>query len=127
MADFFSSQEIVNEAYRDDLWNTGVYKIAALKHIQKNASVMETLEEKINGLGPDDPVEITFGELDRIVSLHVANIYLALTSETFRNSRFADEEIHVGKNMLKKEIQDVLKEMRKQQEAKNNDTDSTTN
>lgn len=117
MADYFSSQEIVNEAYRDDPWNTGVYKIAALKHIQKNASIMETLEEKINGLGPDDPVEITFGELDSIIGLHVANIYLALTSETFRNSRFADEEMHVGKNVLKKEIQDILKEMRKQQEA----------
>ena len=115
MLDYFSSQEIVNEAYRDDLWNTGVYKIAALKHIQKNASIMDTLEGKIKGLGPDDPVKITFGELDSILDLHVANIYLALTSETFRNSRFADEEVHIGKSLLKKEIQDVLKEMREQQ------------
>ena len=68
MPDYFSAQEIINEAYRDDVWNTGVYKIAALKYIQKNVSVLETLGEKTNGLGPDDPVEITYGELDSIMS-----------------------------------------------------------
>lgn len=117
MEDSFSSQEIVNEAYRDDSWNTGIYKIAALKYIQKNVSAMDALGEKIDGLGPDDPVEITVGELRSITGLHVANIYLALTSEAFRNSHFADEETNFCKGMLKKEIQDVLKEMQEQQKA----------
>lgn len=117
MPDYFSAQEIVTEAYSEDMWNTGVYKIAALKYIQKNVSVLETLGEKTDGLGPDDPVEITYGELDSIMGVHVANIYLALTSEAFRNSRFADEEAHVGKGILMKEVQGVLKEMQEQQEA----------
>ena len=117
MPDIFSAQEIVNEAYREDIWNTGVYKIAALKYIQKNASIMATLDEKTNGLGPDDPVEITNGELGSIISLHVANIYLALTSEAFRNSRFANEEAHIVKGLLKKEMQCVLKKMQEQQKA----------
>lgn len=88
---------------------------------------METLEEKINGLKPSDPVEITYDELNDLMSLHVANIYLALTSEAFRNSHFANCEVEACKNSLKHEVPGILKEMRKQQEAKNNDTDSTTN
>lgn len=120
-----SAQRIVNEALNDDLLDTGVYKIAALKTIKKTASVMETLGKRTQGLEPSDPVNITYDELNDLISLHVANIYLALTSETFRNSRFADEEVHVGKSLLKKELQDVLKEMREQQNRKNNDTDNT--
>ena len=33
-----SAQRIVNEALNDDLWNTGVYKIAALKTIKKTGA-----------------------------------------------------------------------------------------
>lgn len=122
-----SAQRIVNEALNDDLCNTGVYKIAALKTIEKTASIMETLDKRTQGLKPSDPVEITYDELQDLISLHVANIYLALTSEAFRNSHFANCEVEACKNSLKHEVPGILKEMRKQQEAKNNDTDSTTN
>lgn len=122
-----SAQRIVNEALKGDLWETGVYKIAALKTIKKTASVMETLDKRTKGLKLSDPVEITYGEFNDLLALHVANIYLALTSEAFRNGEFAKHEAEACKNCLKREVPGVLKEMQKQQEAKNNDTDSTAN
>lgn len=112
-----SAQRIVNEALNNDLWETGVYKLAALRTIEKSASIMETLEERTKGLKPSDPVEFTFGEINSLVALHVANIHLALTSEAFRNSQFAKCEIEACKNYLKHEVPGILKEMRKQQEA----------
>ena len=121
-----SAQRIVNEALNDDLLDIGVYKIAALKTIKKTASIMETLDKRTKGLELSDPVEITYDELNDLMSLHVANIYLALTSEAFRNVHFANCEAEACKNYLKREVPGILKEMRKQQEAKNNDTDSTT-
>lgn len=121
-----SAQRIVNEALNDDPWNTGVYKIAALKTIKKTVSIMEMLDKRTKGLELSDPVEITYDELNDLMSLHVANIYLALTSEAFRNGEFAKYEAEACKNCLKREVPGVLKEMQKQQEAKNNDTDSTT-
>lgn len=120
-----SAQRIVNEALSNDPLNTGVYKIAALKTIKKTASIMETLDKRTKGLELSDPVEITYDELNDLMSLHVANIYLALTSEAFRNGEFAKYEAEACKNYLKHEVPGILKEMRKQQEA--NDTDSTTN
>ena len=112
-----SAQKIVNEALKGDLWETGVYKIAALKTIKKTASVMETLGKRTQGLELSDPVEITYDELNDLLALHVANIYLALTSEAFRNGEFAKHEAEACKNCLKHEVPGVLKEMRKQQEA----------
>lgn len=122
-----SAQRIVNEALNDDPWDIGVYKIAALRTIKKTASVMETLGKRTQGLKLSDPVEITYGELNDLMSLHVANIYLALTSEAFRNGEFAKCEAEACKNYLKHEVPGILKEMQKQQEAENNDTDSTAN
>lgn len=122
-----SAQRIVNEALNDDLLDIGVYKIAALKTIKKTTSIMETLGKRTQGLKPSDPVEINFDEFNDLIALHVANIYLALTSETFRNGEFAKFEAEACKNCLKHEVPGILKEMRKQQEAKNNDTDSTAN
>lgn len=112
-----SAQRIVNEALNDDLLDTGVYKIAALKTIKKTASVMETLGKRTQGLEPSDPVEITYGELNDLLALHVANIYLALTSEAFRNGEFAEYEAEACKNGLKHEVLGILKEIREQQEA----------
>ncbi len=112
-----SAQRIVNEALNNDPLNTGVYKIAALKTIKRTASFMETLGKRTQGLEPSDPVEITYGELNDLMSLHVANIYLALTSEAFRNGHFANCEAEACKNCLKHEVPGILKEMRKQQEA----------
>lgn len=122
-----SAQKIVNEALNNDSWDIGVYKIAALETIKKTASIMETLDKKTKGLKPSDPVEITYDELNDLMSLHVANIYLALTSEAFRNGEFAKCEVEACKNYLKHEVPGILKEIQKQQEAKNNDTDSTAN
>lgn len=122
-----SAQRIVNEALNNDLWETGVYKIAALRTIKRTASFMETLGKRTQGLEPSDPVEITYGELNDLMALHVANIYLALTSEAFRNGEFAKHEAEACKSYLKHEVPGILKEMQKQQEAKNNDTDSTAN
>lgn len=112
-----SAQRIVNEALKDDLLGTGVYKIAALKTIKKTASIMETIDKRTKGLELSDPVEITYDELNDLMSLHVANIYLALTSEAFRNGDFAKCEVEACKNYLKHEVPGILKEMRKQQEA----------
>lgn len=122
-----SAQRIVNEALNDDLWGIGIYKIAALETVKKTASIMETLDKRTQGLEPSDPVNITYDEFNDLLALHVANIYLALTSEAFRNGHFANCEVEACKNCLKHEVPGILKEMRKQQEAKNNDTDSTTN
>ena len=122
-----SAQKIVNEALNNDPLNTGVYKIAALRTIKRTASFMETLGKRTQGLEPSDPVEITYDELNDLMALHVANIYLALTSEAFRNGEFAKCEAEACKNYLKHEVPGILKEMQKQQEAKNNDTDSTAN
>lgn len=122
-----SAQRIVNEALNDDPWDIGVYKIAALRTIKKTASVMETLGKRTQGLKLSDPVEITYGELNDLMALHIANIYLALTSEAFRNGHFANCEAEACKSYLKHEVPGILKEMQKQQEAKNNDTDSTAN
>ncbi len=122
-----SAQRIVNEALKDESWDIGVNKIAALRTIKRTASFMETLDKRTQGLKPSDPVEITYDELNDLISLHVANIYFALTSEAFRNGEFAKHEAEACKNCLKHEVPGVLKEMRKQQEAKNNDTDSTAN
>lgn len=112
-----SAQRIVNEALKNDLWDTVVYKIAALKTIKKAASIMETLGERTQGLEPSDPVKITYGELNDLLALHVANTFLALTSEAFRNGEFAKFAVETCKNCLKHEVPGVLKEMRKQQEA----------
>ena len=112
-----SAQRIVNEALNNDPLNTGVYKIAALKTIKKTASIMETLDKRTKGLELSDPVEITYDELNDLMSLHVANIYLALTSEAFRTGPFANCEAEACKNYLKHEVPGILKEMRKQQEA----------
>lgn len=68
-----SAQRIVNEALKGDLWETGVYKIAALRTIKKTASIMETFGKRTQGLEPSDPVEITYDELNDLMSLHVAN------------------------------------------------------
>lgn len=122
-----SAQRIVNEALKDESWDIGVNKIAALRIFKRTASFMETLGKRTQGLEPSDPVEITYGELNDLMSLHVANIYLALTSEAFRNSEFAKSEAEACKSYLKYEIPGILKEIREQQEAKNNDTDSTAN
>lgn len=112
-----SAQKIVNEALKDESWDTGVYKIAALKTIKKTAPVMETLGKRTQGLEPSDPVNITYDELNDLISLHVANIYLALTSEAFRNSDFANCEVEACKNYLKHEVPGIVKEIREQQEA----------
>lgn len=110
-----TAQEIVNEAYSEDLLKTGVYKLAALRTIERTASIMETLEERTKGLKPSDPVEITFGEVNSLIALHVANIHLALTSEAFRNSQFAKCEIQACKSYIKGEVQGVLKEIQEKQ------------
>lgn len=112
-----SAQRIVNEALNNDLWETGVYKIAALKTIKKTASIMETLGERTQGLEPSDPVKITYDELNDLLVLHVANIYLALTSEAFRNGEFAKFEVEVCKICLKHEVPGIVKELREKQEA----------
>ena len=112
-----SAQRIVNEALKDDSWDIGVNKIAALKTIKRTASIMETLDKRIRGLKLSDPVEITYDELNDLMSLQVANIYLALTSEAFRNGEFAKCEVEACKNYLKHEVPGFVKEMRKQQEA----------
>lgn len=112
-----SAQRIVNEALKDDSWDIGVNKIAALRTIKRTASIMETLDKRTRGLKLSDPVEITYDELNDLMSLHVANIYLALTSEAFRNGHFANCEAEACKNYLKHEVPGILKEMRKQQEA----------
>lgn len=113
-----SAQKIVNEALNDDLLNTGVYKIAALKTIKKTASIMETIDKRTKGLELSDPVEITFGEINSLVALHVANIYLALTSEAFRNGEFAKYEAEACKNYLKHEVPGIVKELREKQAEK---------
>lgn len=112
-----SAQRIVNEALKDDSWDIGVNKIAALKTIKRTASIMETLDKRTRGLKLSDPVEITYDELNDLMSLQVANIYLALTSEAFRNGDFAKCEVEACKNYLKHEVPGIVKEMRKQQEA----------
>lgn len=112
-----SAQRIVNEALKDDSWDIGVNKIAALRTIKRTASIMEALDKRTRGLKLSDPVEINYGELNDLMSLHVANIYLALTSEAFRNGDFAKCEIEACKNYLKHEVPGIVEEMRKQQEA----------
>lgn len=118
MEEINSAQRIVNEALKGDLWGTGVYKIAALKTIKKNASIMETLDKRTRGLKLSDPVEITYDELNDLMSLQVANIYLALTSEAFRNGDFAKCEIEACKNYLKHEVPGIVKELREKQAEK---------
>lgn len=113
-----SAQRIVNEALNNDPLNTGVYKIAALKTIKKTASIMETLDKRTRGLELSDPVEITYDELNDLMSLQVANIYLALTSEAFRNGEFAKCEIEACKNYLKHEVPGIVKEIREKQAEK---------
>lgn len=112
-----SAQRIVNEALKDESWDIGVNKIAALRTIKRTASIMETLGKRTQGLEPSDPVEITYDELNDLMSLHVANIYLAITSEAFRNGEFAKCEVEACKNYLKHEVPGILKEIREQQEA----------
>ena len=113
-----SAQRIVNEALNNDLWETGVYKIAALKTIKKTASIMETLDKRTRGLELSDPVEINYDELNDLMSLQVANIYLALTSEAFRNGDFAKREVEACKNCLKHEVPGIVKELREKQTEK---------
>lgn len=110
-----SAQRIVNEALKDDSWDIGVNKIAALRTIKRTASIMETLDKRTRGLKQSDPVEITYDELNDLMSLHVANIYLALTSEAFRNGEFAKCEIEACKNYLKHEVPGIVKEIREKQ------------
>lgn len=118
MEEINSAQRIVDEALKGDLWDTGVYKIAALRTIERTASIMETLEERTKGLKPSDPVEITYDELNDLMALQVANIYLALTSEAFRNGEFAKCEIEACKNYLKHEVPGIVKEIREKQAEK---------
>lgn len=113
-----SAQRIVNEALKDDSWDIGVNKIAALRTIKRTASIMETLDKRIKGLELSDPVEITYDELNDLMSLHVANIYLALTSEAFRNGEFAKCEIEACKNYLKHEVPGIVKEIQEKQAEK---------
>lgn len=113
-----SAQRIVNEALKDDSWDIGVNKIAALRTIKRTASIMETLDKRIKGLELSDPVEITYDELNDLMSLHVANIYLAITSEAFRNGEFAKCEIEACKNYLKHEVPGIVKELREKQAEK---------
>lgn len=115
MEEINSAQRIVNEALKDDSWDIGVNKIAALRTIKRTASIMETLDKRIKGLELSDPVEITYDELNDLMSLHVANIYLALTSEAFRNGEFAKCEIEACKNYLKHEVPGIVKEIREKQ------------
>lgn len=63
-----SAQRIVNEALKDESWDIGVNKIAALRTIKRTASFMETLGKRTQGLEPSDPVEITYGELNDLMS-----------------------------------------------------------
>lgn len=112
-----SAQRIVNEALKDESLDIGVNKIAALRTIKRTASIMETLDKRTKGLKPSDPVEITYDELNDLMALHVANIYLALTSEAFRNGELAKCEEEVCKSYLKHEASGILKEIREQQEA----------
>lgn len=65
----------------------------------------------------DNDTDESGSEVDLGNILHVANIYLALTSEAFRNGHFANCEAEACKNYLKHEVPGILKEMRKQQEA----------
>lgn len=118
MEEINSAQRIVNEALKDDSWDIGVNKIAALRTIKRTASIMETLDKRIKGLELSDPVEITYDELNDLMSLHVANIYLALTSEAFRNGDFAKCEIEACKNYLKHEVPGIVKEIREKQAEK---------
>lgn len=113
-----SAQRIVNEALKDDSWDIGVNKIAALRTIEKTASIMETLDKRTRGLKLSDPVEITYDELNDLMALQVANIYLALTSEAFRNGEFAKCELEVCKNYLKHEVPGIVKEIREKQAEK---------
>lgn len=112
-----SAQKIVNEALKDESWDIGVNKIAALRTIKRTASIMETLDKRTKGLKLSDPVKITYDELNDLMSFHVANIYLALTSEAFRNGEFAKCEVEACKSYLKHEVPGILKEIREQQEA----------
>lgn len=64
-----SAQKIVNEALKDESWDIGVNKIAALRTIKKTASIMETLGERTQGLEPSDPVKITYDELNDLLAL----------------------------------------------------------
>ena len=106
-----SARKIVNEALKDESWDIGVNKIAALRTIKRTASFMETLDKRTQGLEPSDP------ELNDLMALHVANIYLALTSEAFRHGEFAKCEAEACKSYLKHEVPGILKEIREQQEA----------
>lgn len=113
-----SAQRIVNEALKDDSWDIGVYKIAALRTIKRTASIMETLDKRTRGLELSDPVEITYDELNDLMALQVANIYLVLTSEAFRNGDFAKCEIEACKNYLKHEVPGIVKEIQEKQAEK---------
>lgn len=118
MEEINSAQRIVNEALKDDSWDIGVNKIAALRTIKRTASIMETLDKRTRGLELSDPVEITYDELNDLMSLHVANIYLALTSEAFRNGEFAKCEVEACKNYLKHEVPGIVKEIQEKQAEK---------
>lgn len=118
MEEINSAQKIVNEALKDDSWDIGVNKIAALRTIKRTASIMETLDKRTRGLKLSDPVEITYDELNDLMALQVANIYLALTSEAFRNGDFAKCEIEACKNYLKHEVPGIVKEIREKQAEK---------
>lgn len=109
-----SAQRIVNEALKDNLW----YKIAALRTIKRTASIMETLDKRTKGLKLSDPVKFTYDELNDLMSFHIANIYLALTSEAFRNGEFAKCEVEACKSYLKHEVPGILKEMQKTTRSK---------
>ena len=74
-------------------------------------------KEEDNGTDESGSVEITYDELNDLMALHVANIYLALTSEAFRHGEFAKCEAEACKSYLKHEVPGILKEIREQQEA----------
>lgn len=89
----------------------------SLQDVKINSDLVdEYLTEASHGES-DETMSITYGELNDLMSLHVANIYLALTSEAFRNGEFAKCEVEACKSYLKHEVPGILKEIREQQEA----------
>lgn len=62
-------------------------------------------------------MSITRGDFFKVVEYYQGNIYLAITSEAFRNGEFAKCEVEACKNYLAHEVPGILKEIREQQEA----------
>lgn len=98
-----------------------------LQDVKRNADLVdEYLTEASHGES-DETMSITCGDFFKVVEYYQGNLCIACFLPSFRNGEFAKYEAEACKNYLKHEVPGILKEMRKQQEAKNNDTDSTTN